>query len=350
MSTPTTTAATPVGRARARYALFGSIGAGALAGALIALALTTTAAVPGIVEPSTAVVVGLPLARAVLDLAALTTVGMSLLPTFVGFDRPERTASATAAARRIAMLASLMWLAAALASLVFQTANFNPGRPVTMASIVAYVKLIGAGQALLIVAGSALLYLVIGIVAVRPDETVPAKLRITVSMFALLPLPATGHAANSTTGWRYLTMIAMELHVLGAVLWTGGLLAVIIAVAANRALLADALPKYSKLATACVFLTACTGAFNGWFELHLAPGLHWYVALFATGYGRILIGKIICVAVAGLLGAHVRFRLLPAIRARKATAVASWATMEVLVMGVAFGLAAVLIQAPMVSS
>jgi putative copper resistance protein D len=219
---------------------------------------------------------------------------------------------------------------------------------VTIASIVAYVKLIGAGQALLIVAGCALLYLVIGILAVRNHETVPAKLRITVSLLALLPLPATGHAANSTH-WHYFSMISMELHVLGAVLWTGGLLAVIMALAANRALLADALPRYSKLATACVFLTACTGAFNGWLELYLAAGAHWYAALFTTGYGHILIGKIICVAVAGLLGAHVRYRLLPAIRARNATAVASWAIMEVLVMGVAFGLAAVLIQAPVAS-
>jgi putative copper resistance protein D len=340
-----TTAAT-AGVARARYALFGSIGAGALAGALVALAFTTTAAVPGIIQPGSAVVVGLPLARAVLDLAALTTVGMSLLPAFLGSDSPERTAPATAAARRIAMAAALVWLTAALASLVFQTADFTPGRPVTMAAIAAYVRLIGAGQALLIVAGCALLY--VAILAVRRDETRSAKLRITVSMIALLPLPATGHAANPT-GWRYLTMISIELHVLGAVLWTGGLLAVIMVLTANRELLADALPRYSKLATACVFLTACTGAFNGWFELRLVPGAHWYVALFATGYGRILIGKIICVVVAGLLGAHVRFRLLPAIRARDATAVASWATMEVLVMGVAFGLAAVLVQAPVVS-
>jgi putative copper resistance protein D len=50
-----------------------------------------------------------------------------------------------------------------------------------------------------------------------------------------------------------------------------------------------------------------------------------------------------------LLGAHVRFRLLPAIRQRKATAVAGWAAAEVAVMGVAFGLAAVLVQAPVVS-
>lgn len=334
----------------ARYALFGALGGGALAGVLVALALTTTAAVPGIVAPGTAVVVGLPLARVVLDLAALTTVGMSFLPKLLGFDQPERTEPVMRFARRIAVVSSLVWLVAALASLVFETADLYAGQRVTVGSIVDYVRQIGSGQALVIVAGCALLYLVIGIFAVRRGETVPAELRITVSMFALLPLPATGHAANAAASWHDLSMISMELHVLGAVLWTGGLLAVIMLLIANRTLLADVLPRYSKLATVCVFLTAGTGVFNGWFELYLTPGVHWYVALFSTGYGRILLGKIVCVLAAGLLGAQVRFRLLPAIRARKATALASWATLELTVMGLAFGLAVVLTHSPVVGA
>ena len=351
MSTRTTTAAHAAKRIEHRYALFGALAAGALAGVLIALALTVAAnaAVPGIAEPGAVVVVGLPLSRALLDLAALVTVGMSLLPKFTGFDRPERTATALGAARRVAVYSALVWLVAALASLVFETADYNPGQPVTLSEIGSYVHIVGAGQALLIVAGCALLYLVIGVLAVRRGETVPAELRITVSMFALLPLPATGHAASTTASFHDLTMISMELHVVGAVLWTGGLLAVIMLLAADRGLLADALPRYSKVATVCVFLVAGTGALNGWFELYLTPGVHWYVALFATGYGRILIGKIICVAAAGLLGAHTRFRLLPGIRERKGTAVATWAGLEIAVMGVAFGLAAVLIQAPVVT-
>jgi putative copper resistance protein D len=112
--------------------------------------------------------------------------------------------------------------------------------------------------------------------------------------------------------------------------------------------LADALPRYSRIATICVFLVGATGVFNGWFELYLTPGVHWYLALFETGYGRILLGKLICLTAAGLLGAHIRFKLLPAIRERKASAMATWATMELAVMGIAFGLAVVLTRAPVV--
>lgn len=333
-----------------RYVLFGWLGGGALVGVLIGLALTAAGAVPGIVEPSAAVVVGLPLSRAVLDLAALTVVGMTFLPKLLGFDRPERTASTLALARRVALLGSVVWLVAALVSLVLETADFAPGQPITLGAIAGYVRLIGSGQALLIVAGCALLSTILGVLAVRNGETVPAELRITVAMFTLLPLPVTGHAANTSTSWHDLTMISMELHVVGAVSWTGGLLAVILLLLTNRSLLADALPRYSKIATVCVFLTAVTGAFNGWFELYLTPGIHWYVALFDTGYGRILLGKIVCVTAAGLIGAHTRFRLLPAIQQRKPTALALWSTMELSVMAIAFGLAAVLVRAPVISS
>jgi putative copper resistance protein D len=147
-----------------------------------------------------------------------------------------------------------------------------------------------------------------------------------------------------------ISVISMHLHVITAVVWTGGLLAVTLLMVADRTLLADVLPRYSMVATVCVFLTAVTGAFNGWFELYLTPGVHWYVALFTTGYGQILLLKAGCVLAAGLVGARVRFTLLPRIRQRQRTAVATLTTVELAVMGVAFGLAVVLIRSPVVGS
>lgn len=344
MTSPTTTAAAR----RPRYPLLLVLACGAVFGTLVGLALTATAAVPGIVAPGTAVVVGLPLSRALVDLAALTTVGMSFLPTLVG-DRARRAAGALALARRIAAVSSAVWLVAALTSLVLEVADYAPGKPVTVAAVVTYVRQLPSGQGLAVVACCALVYLVVAVLAVRRGETVPVELRITVAMFALLPLPVTGHAAMDAAGWRDVTMISMELHVVGAVCWTGGLLAVLLLLAFQRDVLADALPRFSRLATVCVCVVAVTGAYNGWFELYATPGVHWYVALFTTGYGWILIGKLTCVLAAGALGGYTRFRLLPRIVQRRATAVLTWATLETAVLGVAFGLAAVLVRAPVVS-
>jgi putative copper resistance protein D len=332
-----------------RYPLLYGLGAGAVAGVLVGLGLTASAVVPGIVEPSTAVEVGLPLSRALVDLSALVTVGMSFLPRLLGTDRPQRAESVLAFARLIAAVSSFVWLFAALASLLFEVADFDDIQPVTLGSITQYVRTIPSGQGLVIVACCALVYLVIAVLAVRRGEAVPAELRITVSAFGLLPLPVTGHAAETTSSWHDLSMISMELHVLGAVAWTGGLLAVLVLVAAQRGLLAQALPRFSRLATVCVFLVAATGVFNGWFELYDTPDVHWYVALFTTGYGWILIGKGICILAAGLLGGYTRFRLLPSIVARRPTALFTWAGLEIAVLGAAFGLAAVLVRSPVVS-
>jgi putative copper resistance protein D len=342
MTGPTATAVAH----RPRYPLLCTLVGGGVAGVLIGLALTATATVPGIVAPNAAVVVGLPLSRAVLDLAAVVTVGMSFLPRLVGLRRGVE--HALAPARRIAVVSAAVWMIAALVSLVLEVADTNVGQPVTMASIRAYVSDIGSGQALLIVACCACLYVVIGVLAVRRGEDVPVELRITVAVFTLLPLPVTGHAAGGAAGWHDISLISMELHVVSAVSWTGGLLAVMLLVATDRTLLAEALPRFSALATVCVFATAATGLFNGWYQLYSTPGIHWYVALFTTGYGWILIGKLTCVLAAGLLGGYTRFLLLPRIIQRRATAVLTWATLEVTVLGVAFGLAAVLVRAPVV--
>ena len=77
------------------------------------------------------------------------------------------------------------------------------------------------GKGLLFSAACAFVYVVIGVMAVRSGESVPAELRILISMFGLLPMPVTGHASN----WKYhdYSMVSMELHVLGAAAWTGGL-------------------------------------------------------------------------------------------------------------------------------
>lgn len=335
---------------RPRSALPAVLVCGAVLGVTIGLAFTVTAPVPGIVSPGTAVVIGLPLSRALLDLAALATVGLSLLPRLVGGERNRQVARALDRARRAAVVTAAVWLLATLAALVFEVADLTPGQPVTTAAIAHYVWQIPSGQAHAVVACCALIYLVIAALAVRRGEAIPAGLRITVALFALLPLPVSGHAALDAPGaWRDLTLICMELHVLSAVCWTGGLLAVLSLLATDRDTLAEALPRFSRLATYCVCTVGITGVLNGWFQLADTPGIHWYMALFTTGYGAILIGKIICIGSAAALGGYTRFKLLPAIAARRRTAVLTWVTFEVAVLGIAFGLAAVLVRAPVVT-
>ncbi|MFD4255680.1 MULTISPECIES: copper resistance D family protein [Amycolatopsis] len=328
-----------------RYQAIVAIVTAALAGALIGVALTATAPVPGVAEVSEVVSVAIPIVRVLLDLAAVTTIGLALLSVLVGYDRPKLTEPIMRRARPIALAASLVWTTTALVTLVLQTAEYRPQVPtVSFADIWDYVVQVGAGKALLVVAVLALVQVGLGVLTLRHGEKVPAEVRVGLGLFALLPLPVTGHAAN----WDYhdYTMISMELHVMGAVAWTGGLGAMVVLLAANRTLLAHALPRFSKLATLCLVLVSATGLFNAVVEILLNPTIGLFTALFTTPYGQLVVLKLLCAAGIAVLGAMVRWKLMPRIVRHERTALATWATLELTVMGLAFGFAVVLTRAP----
>ncbi|HEX5406681.1 MAG TPA: CopD family protein [Pseudonocardiaceae bacterium] len=349
MVAPVSTAtAVPAPSQRPRYVLLVVFAGAVLAGALIGLAITATVSA-GAITSGPLVALGLALSRSVLDGAAVVTVGMSFLPRFLSPDQGARAGGALASARLIALVSSVVWLVAAVVSMVLEVVDINVGEPFTIGAVDHYVRGVGSGQAHVLVACGALVYVVIAVLALRRGEDVPAEMRIAIALFTLVPLSTAGHAAVGVQSLRTLALFSIEAHVLSAVSWTGGLLAVMLLLGLDRDLLASALPRFSKLATVCVFLTGCTGLFNGWYELYSTPGIHWYVAVFTTRYGWVLIAKACCVVAAGLLGGYTRFRLLPKIIERRPTAVATWTTVEIGILAVAFGLAAILIRAPVVS-
>jgi copper resistance protein D len=305
--------------------------------------VTDSASVTGIVSPPWIVRFGIPVLRTLLDLGAVSVAGLSLLSRLVGFDRPDRTEPVVARARRLSVVASIVWGVSALLSIVLLSVELDPTQAPTPASVWRYVTNIAAGKGLLMSAGCALLSWWVARVAVRHGEKVPAELRIGIALFGLLPLPLTGHAAN----WYYhdLSMISMELHVVAATAWAGGLAAVVIFLAREPSLLADALPRFSKLATWCVFIVGVTGVLNGLLELALSPITHLPGSIFDTRYGVLLLAKATCMAVVAVLAIHVRRRILPLIAQRKRAALSLWCGWEVLTLGVAFGVAVVLTRA-----
>jgi putative copper resistance protein D len=336
---PTRTTATPT-----RYHLVAVPVASSIVGVLVGLAIVATGPVAGLAEPEAVVRYGLPVARVVLDLAAVTTVGLCLLPILVGYEHDRAAEPVLAASRVGAAASSLVWLVSALVVLVLQTAELRPGENISFAAVAGYVATVGAGRALLLVAGLALVSFGLAVAAVRAGDAVPAELRAAVALFALLPLPVTGHA--TTWRWHEATMVAMELHVMGTAVWTGGLGAVVVLLAANRRVLVTALPRFSRLATACLLVVVATGLFNAVIELALSPGRSLLGALFGTPYGLLVLLKVGCVGVLAAVGGTIRWRLLPAILRHQRTALARWAALELAVMGLAFGFAVVLTRAP----
>ncbi|GAA0363420.1 CopD family protein [Microbispora corallina] len=325
---------------RGRIPVAGLTAGGALA-VVIATWLTLPGAVPGIPMPGRVVEYGLPVTRLVLDLAATATVGLSLLPKLLGFDDPVRTEPLAARARHWAVLCALIWCAAALTSVVLSAAELTPGK---IPDIADYVNGIGSGQGLVVSASCALAAAAVGMFAVRFGEKVPAELRVLVAGFGLLPLPVTGHASNWY--WHDLSMVSMELHVLGAAAWTGGLIALAVLVHRDRELLARTLPRFSRLATYALLVVGASGIFNGVVELVLSPVERFPESLVTTRYGQLVLAKAALIGIVAVLGANIRWRLMPAVARRAPTAFAAWAAFELTVMGLAYGVAVALTRAP----
>ncbi|GLW07796.1 copper resistance protein CopD [Microtetraspora sp. NBRC 13810] len=327
----------------ARRTLIGGLVGGALVAALAGAALIAERPVPGIPTPGPVVEYGLPVVRVLLDLAAVAVIGLSLLPKLLGFDDPERTEPVLRRVRPAAVSAAWAWAVFAFVTVVFHTAELNPGAFPTPAAVASYVSNVGAGQGLVISGATALACAAVGLLAVRFGESVPAELRTGIALFGLLPIPVTGHAVNSV--WHDPIMISMELHVMGATAWTGGLLATALFVAARRDLLAVALPKFSKLATVCLILVSVSGLISGLSTMALTPGVELPGALLGSEYGLLLVAKVVLACALVPLAAHIRFRLLPAIARRQATSMVAWAAAEVTVMGLAYGVAITLTRA-----
>jgi putative copper resistance protein D len=324
-----------------RFALL--LAAAALVAALVGAGISQPAVVAGITESPAVVRLGIPVFRTLVDLGAATVAGLALLSRMLGFDDPARTEPVMRRARPIAVWASLVWAISAFVSIVLLAWEIGGEFP-GPAQLWAYLSNIPAGKGLLLSGVCGLASWWLARLAVRHGEKVPAELRAGVALFGLLPLPLTGHASNWY--WHDLAMVSMELHVVAATAWAGGLAAVIIFLAAKPALLAVALPRFSKLATWCVFIVALTGLFNGLIELALSPITTLPGNLVTTPYGVLLVGKMVCMGVIAATASVVRFGLLPRIAAGRRTAVAVWCGWELLVLAVAFGIAVALTRAP----
>lgn len=330
------------GFARSAALFAGLVVAAGLVAAVVGSGITDPPPVPGF-TPGPIVKYGIPVARTLLDFGAVAAVGLALLPKLLGFSQPELTEPVLIPTRRWAVRASAVWTLAALGSILLLTAELSPGEWVTPASVWRYVVALPAGKGLLLSAACGALSWWLCRLAERHGESVPAELRAGIALFGLLPLPLTGHASN----WYYhdLSMVSMELHVTGSAAWAGGLVALVVVLARNRELLELALPKFSRLATWCVFIVGLTGVANGLLELYLSPITSLPSSLWETRYGVLILAKTVCLAAVAVIALHVRRRIMPAVAKGSCSSFAAWCGWEVAVLSVAFGVAVVLTRA-----
>ncbi|MGW0640575.1 copper resistance D family protein [Nocardia salmonicida] len=264
-------------------------------------------------------------ARVLADCAGAVVIGLAALPRLN--DR------LTVAWRPLAVLAGV-WFAAEFTVLVCEAAEIV-GVAVTQLDASDFITFLGRlsggqiGIAILFCTGAIACYAAL---AFRRPDTASADLVLVFAAVALSLRPITGHMSQQMFG-----SVLAAIHALAAACWLGLLLAMVL-VLRTRGEWAATLPRYSAIAAPLVGVVALTGLVNGVVRL---GGI---TALLTTGYGRILLAKLTVLCALVALGWWWRRTWVRKAGDHRVTAETSLrnATAEVLVMALAFGLAATL--------
>ena len=206
---------------------YGALGLAVAAGlgAVVVAALITGAVAPlDLGDPGPLVRWGVPVVSTISTLAASATVGLLGLAAFL---MPERSrTSRRVTATRYAAGAATIWAIAALLEVVLAFADLA-GTPLTspelLDQLVSFVWTLETTRVLLI---SALVAVVVAACARLATRRAPMAWLAVFTLFAVVILALTGHAAGSASHEDAVN--ALAIHLLGVVVWTGGLIGLIV--------------------------------------------------------------------------------------------------------------------------
>lgn len=258
-----------------------------------------------------------------LDLAAgLLLLGASLLRTRLAPNQP--------AARRALVALSLVWAAAACASLAALVLT-TPG--LTSSSALLLVTDTRVGRLSLVRAAIAVV-----VAALLIAESAEERFRLEPALVAAIgcaTFPLGGHATSARGG--VLGAALAVVHVVAAGVWAGGLA---LLVARGRSSLRQALPLFSDVAAFSIGAVLLSGA------LASALRLGGLTALWTSDYGRVLLGKLLVVTAALAVGAYLRLSVIPATRSRASAASQRPLRFEAALAGAVIVLSALLATLP----
>jgi cytochrome c oxidase assembly factor CtaG/putative copper export protein len=272
---------------------------------------------------------GLPIVRAIHDLAAASTVGLLVV---AGTIIPEgRNTSRRITAARYACASGVVWVLAGLAGLVLSFASISDTRlndPTFGAQLQTFVLQIEVLRVAAISSAMALV-VTIGAAVVRRRSGMVAL--AALSILAILPLALAGHASGAAN--HDTAVNSMALHLVSAVVWVGGLLALAMLRPLLGKDLAVSVQRYSALAGWCFVGVALSGVAGAWIRVGSIGNL-------ASSYGLLVILKVVALVALGLAGWLQRSRVVDRIGAHPQAGrlFARLALAEVVVMGAAFAM------------
>ena len=322
-------------RSAYRAAGVGILLATGLIGVLLALVVGGGAAPLLLQDPGPFVRWATPIVKLVMNVAAAAMLGSLVLALFAlrseekSFDTALNTASAGAA---------IFTVTAGISGFFTFMAAFNPQLSAEREfgeQLGRFLLQLPLGQSWLI---TTIMGSVITVLAFAWRTWTPTLITAILAAASFLPLATQGHSGE--LAGHNIAVNSILLHTIGAAVWLGGLLLVVILRDRSGVGTARLVSRYSSLAIAAFAVVAISG---------LARSIVSFgdISQLWTPYGTILLAKVVLLVGMGLLGAWYRIRLIPRLEGAGA---ARWFWMlvlcEVALMGLASGAAAALARTP----
>ncbi|MBE7325890.1 bifunctional copper resistance protein CopD/cytochrome c oxidase assembly protein [Nocardioides sp. Y6] len=271
-------------------------GVGAMAAVLV-LAGGLAEPVAGLPDAGALTAWALPAAVLLGDVAAVVAVGSLVAPLLTALKLRDELPEVASRAAAVARWAAAVWGLSVVATAWLTTSDILavPATRVGPGELSTFLTDFDQGLALTWQAGLVLLLLVWTSWVTTAWR---AALGLVLALAAVVPPLLTGHSASA--GSHSTAVVAIGFHVLAAVVWAGGVLALWWHLRRDPEARLRAARRFSSLAAWCFAVTGLSGVLSAWVRL---DGLTDFVT---SGYGRATLAKVVVLGVVGLLAVRLR--------------------------------------------
>jgi putative copper resistance protein D len=217
--------------------------------------------------------------------ASFATVGLLLAMAFFLIDDAGKLSKSAKALRNFAAITSLVWVLGQSLNILTTLANIL-GTSLTGAldgnSLRSFVSQIDLGKYMFT---QLCLALIVCLLVTRVRTVAATNALLLLSLVAVIAPIFASHSASS--GSHALAIGSLIVHVVSLTFWVGGLIAITVLSAEDRAV---ALPRFSALALWSVIAVVLSGSANAWARLN-------FQSAWSSNYARLVILKVIITAV-----------------------------------------------------
>jgi cytochrome c oxidase assembly factor CtaG/putative copper export protein len=229
--------------------------------------------------------------------SSFITVGLLLAMSFLLLDINGKLSDSAKSLRNASALTSLVWALGQALNIVTTLANIlgsSLSGALDPTSLRSFATQIDLGKYMLV---QLFLALIISALVTRVRSVASTNLLLLISLIAVIAPIFASHSASS--GSHALAIGSLVVHVVALTFWVGGLIAISVLSAHDRAI---ALPRFSALALWSVVAVVISGSANAWARLN-------FQSAWSSNYARLVLVKIVLTAALIYFGYLSRRRL-----------------------------------------